>query len=216
MSSFAMFDHERVLVLAPHTDDGEFGCGGAIARLVESGRQVFYAAFSVCEDSVTEGFPKDILETEVKQATKVLGIKPENLLIYRYPVRYHPQNRQATLQDLVELREDVKPDLVFMPSPNDMHQDHHTMFEEGLRAFKQVSILAYELPWNTLSFNTTAFIYLEERHISKKIEALKEYGSQKHRHYADEDFIRSLARTRGVQIGMHFAEAFEVIRWIIP
>ena len=116
---------------------------------------------------------------------------------------------------LVDLKEDIRPDLIFMPSSNDIHQDHYTMFREGLRAFKQVSILAYELPWNNLSFNTTAFIYLEERHIIKKTEALKEYGSQKHRHYANEDFIRSLARTRGVQIGVRFAEAFEVIRWII-
>ena len=27
----------RVLVLAPHTDDGEFGCGGTIVRLIEGG-----------------------------------------------------------------------------------------------------------------------------------------------------------------------------------
>ena len=134
-----MFDHEKVLVLAPHTDDGEFGCGGTIARFVEDGKQVYYAAFSVCEDSVPEGYPRNILEIEVKQATKVLGVKPENLLIYRYPVRYHPQNRQAILQNLVDIKSDIEPDLVFMPSPNDIHQDHHTMFREGLRAFKPTS-----------------------------------------------------------------------------
>ncbi len=31
---------KRVLVLAPHTDDGEFGAGGTIARLVEGGAEV--------------------------------------------------------------------------------------------------------------------------------------------------------------------------------
>jgi len=36
----------NVLVLAPHTDDGEFGCGGTMARLIESGAAVTYAAFS--------------------------------------------------------------------------------------------------------------------------------------------------------------------------
>jgi len=210
-----MLDHQKILILAPHTDDGEFGCGGTIARFVEGGKQVYYAAFSVCEDSVPEGLPKDILEAEVKQATRVLGIEPGNLLLYKYPVRYHPQNRQAILQNLIDIREDVEPDLVFMPSPNDIHQDHYTMFCEGLRAFKQVSILGYELPWNNLAFNTTAFVHLGERQIDKKIEALKKYKSQQHRDYANEEFIRSLARTRGVQIGIHYAEAFEVIRWII-
>ena len=210
-----MFNYHKVLILAPHTDDGEFGCGGTIAKFIESGKQVYYAAFSACEDSVPEGMPKNTLETEVRQATKVLGIEPENLFIYRYPVRHHPQNRQNILQDLINIREDIAPDLVFMPSPNDIHQDHYTMSQEGLRAFKQVSILGYELPWNNLTFNTTSFIYLEERHIDRKIEALKKYESQEHRPYANEEFIRSLARTRGVQIGVHYAEAFEVIRWII-
>ncbi len=206
---------KNILVLAPHTDDGEFGCGGSIARFVEEGKKIYYAAFSVCEKSVPAGFPKNILEIEVKEATKVLGIKTENLLIYRYPVREHPQNRQKILEDMVLLREKINPDLVFMPSSSDIHQDHRTVYEEGLRAFKQTSILGYELPGNNLTFSTTAFIYLEEKHIVKKLEAFKKYKSQFHRPYANEEFIRSLARTRGVQIGARYAEAFEAIRWII-
>ena len=37
---------KNILVLAPHTDDGEFGCGGTIAKLIDQGKNVFYAAFS--------------------------------------------------------------------------------------------------------------------------------------------------------------------------
>ena len=47
---------ERVLVLAPHTDDGEFGCGGTMARLVEAGADVRYVAFSIATKSLPEGF----------------------------------------------------------------------------------------------------------------------------------------------------------------
>ncbi|MBT4611169.1 MAG: hypothetical protein HOC05_14085, partial [Gemmatimonadetes bacterium] len=32
---------ERILVLAPHTDDGELGCGGTISRLIEKGCEVY-------------------------------------------------------------------------------------------------------------------------------------------------------------------------------
>ena len=64
-----------VLVLGPHTDDGEFGCGGTIARLIEEGKEVFYATFSCAEESVPEGLPKDILLKEVKAASKILGIE---------------------------------------------------------------------------------------------------------------------------------------------
>jgi LmbE family N-acetylglucosaminyl deacetylase len=113
------------------------------------------------------------------------------------------------------LRADIKPELIFMPTITDVHQDHHTIAEEGMRAFKFNSILSYELPWNNFSFTTSSFVHLSENDIQTKVNALQAYQSQAHRPYSDEDFIRSLARTRGVQIGTKYAEAFELVRWII-
>jgi LmbE family N-acetylglucosaminyl deacetylase len=68
----------RVLVLAPHTDDGEFGCGGTIARLVDRGAEVRYVAFSIATKSLPAGFPPDTLAREVREATAVIGIPPES------------------------------------------------------------------------------------------------------------------------------------------
>lgn len=206
---------KRVLVLAPHTDDGEFGCGGTIAKFVNEGAEVYYAAFSACQQSVLPQFPSDILITEVKAATVVLGIKPENLLLFDYDVRTFGYHRQEILDDLIKLRAEIKPDLILMPDLEDIHQDHSTIAVEALRAFKFCSILSYELPWNNLSFTTSSFVHLSEEFIQKKVLALKEYKSQAHRPYSDENFIRSVARTRGVQIGTDYAEAFKVVRWIL-
>lgn len=210
-----MKNKKRVLVLAPHTDDGEFGCGGTIAKFIEEGHEVTYAAFSACQQSVLPQFPSDILITEVKAATKVLGIKPENLLLFDYDVRTFGYRRQDILDDLIKIRQDVKPELIFMPDLQDVHQDHATIATEGLRAFKFSSILSYELPWNNLSFTTSSFVHLDEKHVQTKVNALNEYQSQAHRPYSDEDFLRSVARTRGVQIGTKYAEAFNIVRWII-
>lgn len=202
----------RVLVLAPHTDDGEFGCGGTIARLINEGVEVHYIAFSACEQSVLPQFPSDILITEVKEATGVLGIKNENLHLLKYDVRTFNYNRQAILDDIITFRNTINPDLVFIPSVNDIHQDHATIANEAIRAFKFCNILCYEMPWNNFNFATTSFILLSEENIERKIEALKKYKSQEHRPYANEDFIRSLASVRGVQVGQKYAEVFEVIR----
>ena len=210
-----IFDKKKVLVLAPHTDDGEFGCGATISKLTENGAEVYYAAFSACEQSVLPQFPSDILITEVKAATQVLGIKPENLTLFKYEVRTFSYHRQAILDDILKLKNDIQPDLIFTPSVNDIHQDHSTISNEAVRAFKFTSILCYELPWNNFNFATTCFSQLDEKHVATKIKALKEYQSQAHRPYADEDFIKSLARIRGVQIGTQYAEVFEVIRWIM-
>lgn len=202
----------NILVLAPHTDDGELGMGGTISLLTNQGKKVTYIAFSTAEESVPDGFPKNILKTEVRNATSVLGIKSENLIIYSYQVRKLNYARQEILEDLIKIRKENDFDLIFMPSLHDIHQDHSTIAVEGLRAFKNTTILGYELIWNNLTFNTQCFVKLEEKNIQNKIKALKEYHSQGGRDYLSDDFIRSLARARGVQVGCQFAEAFEVVR----
>ena len=213
-----MFENQsinKVLILAPHTDDGEFGCGATIAKFISQGKEVFYVSFSSCEESVPDGLPIDILSKEVKEATELLGIKSSNLILLNYSVRKFPEFRQQILEDMVKLNKQINPDLVFLPSTNDTHQDHSTISNEGFRAFKKTTILGYEVPWNNLSFTTNTFSMLNEEHLLKKINALKCYKSQAHRTYANEEFIRSLAITRGTQIGGRYAESFELIRAII-
>ena len=205
---------KNVLVLAPHTDDGEFGCGGTIAKLLDEGVQVHYIAFSACEQSVLPQFPSDILISEVREATKVLGLKKENVHLLKYDVRTFNYKRQEILDDIINFKNIIKPDLVFIPSLGDIHQDHATIAIEAVRAFKFTNLLSYEIPWNNFSFNKTSFFVLNEKHVQIKISALKKYKSQEHRKYANEEFIRSLAKTRGVQIGEEYAEVFEVIRLV--
>jgi len=205
----------RILVLAPHTDDGELGCGGSIARLVEEGHEVKCVAFSIAEDSLPPAFEKDALAHEFKLAMTELGLQPNNIHYHRFKVRHFPEFRQQILQTLIEIRGEFRPDVVFLPSLNDIHQDHQVVANEGLRAFKKSSILGYEMPWNNIVFETRCFVQLQERHVEKKIRALRHYKTQQHRSYLSEDFIRGLAKTRGTQFESDFAEAFEVIRWIV-
>jgi LmbE family N-acetylglucosaminyl deacetylase len=207
--------NDRVLILAAHTDDGELGCGGTISRFIEEGKQVFYAAFSTAEESVPPEFPPNILETEVRAATQVMGIPPENLLIYKYTVRKLSYSRQEILEELVRLKGEIDPGVVFLPGGQDLHQDHQTISMEGLRAFKHVTVLGYELPWNNLAFQYRHFVILTESHIQKKVDALRCYRSQNGKPYTQEDFIWSWARTRGVQVFARYAEAFDVMRWVL-
>lgn len=205
---------KRILILAPHTDDGEFGCGGTICKLIND-HDVYYVAFSACQKSVPPPFDSDVLLKEVKAATSVLGIKKENLILLDYDVRTFNYRRQDILEDILKIKKQLAPDIVFMPSIHDIHQDHYTITNEGIRAFKFSSVLCYELPWNNFNFNTSCFIKIDDGHLETKCKALAEYKSQAHRPYANPEFITSLAKVRGVQSGHKYAEAFEVVRWII-
>lgn len=206
---------KKILVLAPHTDDGELGCGGTLAKFKEQGTEIFYAAFSSCEQSVPEHLPNDILKIELKNATTMLGIPTANTQLFDYQVRMFSYKRQEILEDMVVLRKTINPDLVFIPSFGDIHQDHAIIAAEGLRAFKSSTVFSYELIWNQMEFRNQCFIKLEQHHLDAKINALKQYASQGHRSYTGDVFLTSLARVRGVQAGSTFAEMFEVHRLML-
>ena len=208
-------DPTEILVLAPHTDDGELAAGGSIARWIRDGANLHYVAFSGCQSSVPEGWHPDVLLDEVKEATRILGVPPENLRVLDFEVRHFASVRQEILQTMVDLNAELQPDLVLMPIVEDLHQDHHVVAIEGRRAFKQTSILAYETPWNNIQFRTECFVTLGEEDVKAKLEAVKAYESQAARDYVAQDFLRSQLRFRGTQIGVPYAEAFEVVRWVV-
>jgi LmbE family N-acetylglucosaminyl deacetylase len=203
-----------VLVLAPHTDDAELGCGGTMARMLENDVDLWVAAFSTARASLPPGADPDTLKVEFEKAMDLLGIPADRVLVYDYVVRKLSYSRQEVLEELVKLRKELKPEMVLLPSGSDLHQDHQVLHDEGLRAFKEITVWGYELPWNHITFPAQAFVTLEDRHLEVKWDALQAYESQlkKNRRYFERDFIVGLARVRGVQVKERYAEAFEVIR----
>lgn len=103
---------------------------------------------------------------------------------------------------------------MLLPCKQDIHQDHQVIHAEGVRAFKNASVLGYELPWNTFDFAPQLIVGLEERHMERKWEMLQAYDSQitLGRRYFSRELIYGLARVRGIQAGKEFAEGFQVIR----
>lgn len=205
---------DTILVLAPHTDDGELGCGGAIARFLEEGKEVYYVAFSTCRESVPAGMPEDILKTELLRAMDSFSIPRDHVIILDYPVRQFSAHRQEILDDMIRIGREIQPTVVFAPSQYDVHQDHQTIANEAKRAYKSKTLLGYEEPWNNFTFQNQAYITLEKRHLDAKIQAISCYETQRKRPYASAEFTTSQAHLRGVQIGREYAEVFEVIRWI--
>jgi hypothetical protein len=93
-----------------------------------------------------------------------------------------------------------------------VHQDHQTIAQEGLRAFKRTTVLGYEIPWNNLDFSYGAYVALEQRHLERKVAALECYASQQHRRYANSEYVWNLARVHGINVNREYAEVFQVYR----
>lgn len=198
-----MLNAKTVFILAPHPDDAEIGCGATMGRLIENGAKVYVLVFG--KDNVRM--------KELERSMKFL--KVTRVFSFEVPIRDFSRFRQPILDKMVMLKGKLAPDLVIQPSLDDIHQDHQVIAREGLRAFKDTSLLGYEAAWNNVHFNAQMFIKIEGRHIGRKVQALRFYESQRAKPYMDPEYVISLARVRGVQAGFEFAEMFNVVRQIV-
>ena len=195
--------NKRLLVISPHPDDGLLGAGATIAKYIENGWEVKYVILSWRD----QGFNQE----EIKNALSCLGIKESQQVFLNYEVRNFPYASSAIRQELVNLREDYKPDLVLIHNSHDFHQDHQIASQEGVRAFREKALWGYVLPWNLREFKFDMFVEVEEKYLKKKLEALKLLNSQKWRFYYNLDRIKALAVAFGTFRRREYAEPFEIL-----
>lgn len=207
-------DSRVALVLAAHTDDGELGCGATMSKLIRSGYEVHHFAFCSCDSTLPDGLPSGTLEEEFRMASKTLAVPSHNLKVFDFEVRRLAESRQQVLEILVETNRNLEPDIVFCATPGDLHQDHQTLAIEAIRAFKNRTILCYEMPWNNITFSANFLVSVGRDDLDNKVNSLSKYRSQSHRRYMDPLFAEGLARVRGATIGVEFAEAFTMVRGV--
>jgi LmbE family N-acetylglucosaminyl deacetylase len=207
----------KVLLISPHTDDVELGAGGLVCRLLEEGGHEFrWLVFSRCEDSLGADMAPDTLEREFNDCADFLGITGRELV--GLPVRSFPARRQDVLETLVRVRNEFHPTLVVAPSGDDVNQDHATVAQETLRAFKSsATIMGYELPWNNVTFSSRVLVRLTKNHVWRKWQAMEHYHSQRElgREYFSWSFVLAWATMRGAQCGAPYAEAFDMPRAVV-
>jgi N-acetylglucosamine malate deacetylase 1 len=194
----------KILLLSPHTDDIELGCGGSLTKWMLEGHFIQVIVFSTCKESLPEGH--DNIREFLASMDR---IKAESFL-FNYPVRRFDEHRQNILDDMLHF----KPDLVISPSRGDIHQDHRVIYEEALRAYK-CNHITYE-PYSG-EFNPKFYIPLTEELVSEKLALLNLYQSQKvkGKKYLADDVIKGRASVRGSEIDVDYSEAYEVVRWIL-
>jgi len=205
-----LLNNKIILVISAHTDDGELGMGGTMSRLSKSGGQMLYWAFSSAAKSLPIGIEKEDIIRENKEALEVLGVR--EIKLSDYEVRDFPEHRQEILEELVNCG--LNFDIVFMPDA-DLHQDHNVIHWEVRRAFKDKTIIAYEMARNSIDFHPDLFIEIDDDDIERKIAAISKYKSQLIKNgsrYLKRDFLTAQAKFRGGQGGYELAEGFKIIR----
>jgi LmbE family N-acetylglucosaminyl deacetylase len=208
-------DGSCVLAISAHPDDIELSAGGTIAKLVSAKRfSVKHVIFSSCAQSLKElSLDEATLKVEAINANSVLGIAADCLEILDFPVRNFSTMRPDILQVIWDLNKRIKPDIVFIPHENDLHQDHSVLSQESLRVFKNnVSVIKYAHQWNRSEFHPNFISNLTQTDVRLKLKALSEYKSQQNRVYFNSDYLEAELRSNGIYGSSEHAELFELHR----
>jgi len=200
---------KKILAIAPHIDDVELGAGGTVYHLGKN-NQLWYVGLSL--PPLVE---PAVFSAEFERSSAVLGLIPDRVILKDFDPRDLFASRGEILQLLYDLGKDIKPDIALIPSSSDIHQSHEVVHAEARRALKYSSILGYELPWNNFNFKMDAFISLDHTSVMKKVEAIDCFTTQRDRMFFANRIVEDLARVRGKQIGVDYAECFEVIRVLL-
>ncbi len=197
----------KVLAVGAHPDDIELGAGGTIAKHVKMGDEVHFLVLTYGEKSGNKVERK----REAEKSAKILNVKSVN---FGEIDDTRISEGIETIMKIEDLISKIRPDRVYTQCLQDRHQDHrNTAYATFSAARKVPEVFSYESPDSYPNFVPQYYIQVSDT-ISTKIEALKQFISQKDKQFFEVQAIKGLALFRGYQVGIPYAEAFEVVRVI--
>lgn len=217
----------KVLVVAPHPDDEVLGCGGTIIKHVKSGDEVYLC---VVTKSYTPDWTENYIKKEMEElggSSKVLGIK-ETFLLDLPAVKLDLLGQKKINDSLFDVFEKIRPECLYIPFYGDINKDHRCISEAALVAARPrpeqyiKKIIAYEVPssteWGALAGNYfKPNLYSDISSVfEKKKESMSCYKTQlkDYPHPRSLDGIEILAKKRGMEAGLKYAESFILLREI--
>jgi len=202
-----IFYGKRVLFLGAHPDDIELGCGALIHHIALMS-DVLCVTLS---DNQKNPLLKNVVEEHYK-AMAALGVTKDKVVLGQFTTRIFQDARQDILEYLLKLRNDFKPDIIFVHSKQDVHQDHNTMTDESLRAFRGITLLGFDVVRSSYGFFPNFLVEVSEEDVNAKIEALSQYETYRDKYYFNRELTRSIMVRHGALAEVPFAEGFDILR----
>lgn len=222
--------NKKVVVIAPHADDEVLGCGATIASHVRNGDIVFIIIATNAAIGAPELFDKIRIQKvrkEALEAHKYLGVEKTFFLDFPAPALNTFPEYKISLS-ISKIFNEIKPNILYLPHPGDMHQDHKAIYRASLVSarplgdHKITNIYIYETlsetdwtPMNESAFIPNHFVNVTDV-FDEKVKAMKFFKSQLRNfpHSRSIEALEALAKLRGSTVGVERAEAFTVERQI--
>lgn len=195
----------NILVVGAHPDDIELGCGGTIAKHIETGHNIYALVLTNGENGAHSPNRDECMKSLLS-----LGLEKQKILFGNYPDGQLADS-SAMVSFIEKTIRELKIDKVYVNDSNDNHQDHRNASKAVSSAARKVgAILLFQGPSTNVCFQPHYFVGLKEYHIKKKIEALANYKTQINKGCFSLQWIESLARVNGAKCGTSYAESFAI------
>jgi LmbE family N-acetylglucosaminyl deacetylase len=201
------FYARRVLCIGAHPDDIELGCGALIAHIRDQS-EVMCVTLS---DNQKNPLLKNLV-AEHYRSMAVLGVPEKNVILGPFETRRFPEFRQEILEYLIQLNRSFKPEIVLVHTKADIHQDHGTLTDEALRAFRGTTVLGYDVLRSSYGFFPNFLVEVTEQDVECKIAALREYKTYENKYYFDPNVQRATMVRHGALAERPYAEGFDILR----
>jgi len=204
-----LFKGKRIFFIGAHPDDIEIGCGALIANI-----QNFTEVFCITLSDNQKNPSLINIVKEHNESMRILGVDEEHRFLESFETRRFKHSRQEILEYLFSMNKKYKPDMVFVHSNSDLHQDHGTVTQESLRVFRGTSLFGYDVIRSSYGFFPTFLIEVNESDVEKKIEALAAYKTYKDIYYFAPELTRAIMIRNGAIAEKKYAEGFDILRII--
>lgn len=207
----------NILAIGAHFDDIELGCGGALAKHVHGGDDVyvFVATVSGFTNQNNEVIrSSEIALAEAREATRILGAK--ELICGKFKTLEVEFVDQLNIE-ILRIVQDKKIEKVFTHWSGDIHHDHQAVSRASLHSCRHVPrMLMYRSNWyhSVLEFRGNFYVDITD-FWSTKEKAIRAHVSEIQR--TNEKWIKFFmneAENAGQRIGVKYAEVFEVVKWL--
>ncbi len=200
---------KKVVFIGAHPDDIELGCGALIAN-IQPHTDVYCVTLS---DNQKNPLLKNVVK-EHYASMAVLGMERSHVILGEFETRRFMHQRQEILEFMLDLRKKLQPDMVFVHSAADLHQDHGTVTQEALRAFRGISVFGFDVIRSSHGFFPTFLVEVTPEDVEKKIRALSEYKTYQDKYYFSPELTRSILIRNGAICERPFAEGFDMMRLV--
>ncbi|PWH86407.1 PIG-L deacetylase family protein [Brumimicrobium oceani] len=220
---------KNIVIISAHPDDEVLGVGGTLLKHKKNGDEIYWIiTTSIFEENGFSNERVNSRQIEINEVAERIGAKA----IYKldYPTM---SLSSETLIDMVpkisEIFSEVKPEVIYCLNRSDAHSDHRVTFDAVMACTKSFrypyikSVLMYEcisetefapaLPEKT--FMPNYFVDISE-FMDEKIDIMKIYHSELGEHPFPRSIrnIEALATFRGASVGVEYAEAFQLVKYI--